>query len=532
MNTPSYDARSKSEVLQRLQILDIQKEQVLHDVSLLAASASGTSIAFIGIWDDGRLFLKGRQGIEPCQLHLEDVDILAWAVSQAEEVVVEDTNLHQSFASAPLVTGKMGVRFYAGVPVHAEGVAVGTLCVLGTEPKTVTTDLLRCLQALGRQVERHLEFCLLELLLRDRKAALRKALAQAETVAAESAMTSRRFQTLFQGLPVGCSVLDIEGHVIEWNAANEEIFGYTAEEIVAREIFEVLPPESRVEARKSYADLIRSGGRRASVERQIVRRDGSLVSILSSSVPLYGSAGELIGVIGTSVDISCRKEVEQQLLETSHVIEAQKAALAEANQRLANLATTDQLTTLHNRRSFDEFLERQIMIAKSAQLGLSLILLDVDDFKSYNDAHGHLEGDLVLAGVGAILKATVLEGHFAARYGGEEFVVVLPGTDLLTAAKIATRIRRAIEAAKWPKRRITASFGVADFGSDSIDMATLLETADQRLYAAKAAGRNIVIASGPSGIDLDASRSIEAQDHQDLHAAIPNARHRHPATSG
>jgi diguanylate cyclase (GGDEF)-like protein len=123
---------------------------------------------------------------------------------------------------------------------------------------------------------------------------------------------------------------------------------------------------------------------------------------------------------------------------------------------------------------------------------LSLVMLDVDKFKLFNDSFGHQAGDEVLRKVGAILPKYVEEMGVAARYGGEEFALILPDTNAETAIKVAESVRRAIECAIWPHRPITASLGIATTTSALNAEATLLAAADAALYASKNAGRNRV----------------------------------------
>jgi diguanylate cyclase (GGDEF)-like protein len=135
---------------------------------------------------------------------------------------------------------------------------------------------------------------------------------------------------------------------------------------------------------------------------------------------------------------------------------------------------------------------------------LSLLLLDIDHFKNYNDTSGHPEGDAVLKAVGQILRGSVREDDVAARYGGEEFVVVYPGASKAQALALAENLRHAVEShpfahgARQPCGRVTLSGGVATFPDDSRSGADLVQCADQALYAAKDAGRNRIVAARPN----------------------------------
>jgi len=188
-----------------------------------------------------------------------------------------------------------------------------------------------------------------------------------------------------------------------------------------------------------------------------------------------------------------------QLQDTQSELEAQndelhrtQAVLAEANGRLEALATTDGLTGVKNHRAFRDRLSEEWDRQSRSKAPLSLILLDVDRFKQYNDTYGHPGGDEVLKNVARLLSENARDVDFVARYGGEEFVVVAPSTDPAGAVHLAERLRSAIESAEWPQRAITASFVVATVTPSTASPSDLIAEADAALYRSKEAGRNRV----------------------------------------
>ena len=168
-----------------------------------------------------------------------------------------------------------------------------------------------------------------------------------------------------------------------------------------------------------------------------------------------------------------------------------RARLFEQTERLAS---TDGLTGVLNHRTFQSRLDEQLAFAQRYGKQLSVVLCDVDRFKSINDAHGHPVGDLVLRGVARIISAEARATDVVARYGGEEFAVVMPETDGAGALVIAERIRTRLEEATFPTElgpvRVTLSLGVATFPCDGKEKARLVEVADACLYHAKRSGRN------------------------------------------
>ena len=194
-------------------------------------------------------------------------------------------------------------------------------------------------------------------------------------------------------------------------------------------------------------------------------------------------------------DLTERKQAEQRIHDYAVILEIQKRELEQANRELCDLATTDGLTGLKNHRAFQERLQGDCETAERHQTPLSLLLLDVDHFKQFNDTFGHPAGDAVLKQVARLLEHTMRDCDFVARYGGEEFVVVLPQTDQAGALRAAERCRAAVENADWDCRAVTASFGVATLSLDCTGSDALIAAADQALYAAKFNGRNQVMHS-------------------------------------
>ncbi|MFZ5755168.1 MAG: GGDEF domain-containing protein [Bacillota bacterium] len=166
-------------------------------------------------------------------------------------------------------------------------------------------------------------------------------------------------------------------------------------------------------------------------------------------------------------------------------------ALANATfiRRLEREAETDFLTDFFNKRALRNMLFTELERTRRYGTPLSVIFLDVDYFKAYNDTYGHVAGDVVLQKAAEIIKNSIRSVDIAGRYGGEEFVIILPGTEKEGAAKVAERIRKSIEIYPFPYRQVTASLGIAlAKNNDSAD--SLLERADQACYEAKRQGKN------------------------------------------
>jgi diguanylate cyclase (GGDEF)-like protein len=160
-----------------------------------------------------------------------------------------------------------------------------------------------------------------------------------------------------------------------------------------------------------------------------------------------------------------------------------------------NQSLTDPLTGVHNRRSFDSRFEEEFLRAQRYKVACSLILVDIDYFKQYNDTFGHTAGDEALKAVATLLKADVRIHDLVARYGGEEFAIILPNTDIKGAMVMGERFRRSIQRAAWKHKQLTISVGVGSLRDGTQKPIDLLKESDMALYKAKQSGRNLVIGS-------------------------------------
>ncbi|GIV15300.1 MAG: hypothetical protein KatS3mg022_0735 [Armatimonadota bacterium] len=286
-----------------------------------------------------------------------------------------------------------------------------------------------------------------------------------------------RFRELFDNVPVACYTFDASGVIYEWNRAATLLYGWHEYEVLTHSIFDTI---IREEDRGLMQELIQQvmHGEGSVVESIDRCRDGSTRYVLRSLFPLHGAAGEVVGGICASVDITQRIEYEREL-----------RAL---NERLESLAFTDALTGLLNHRALQDKLTEMFAIARNGGQTFSFILLDIDHFKRFNDACGHQAGDEVLRLVAQVLRENSPANSFVARYGGEELSVLLPGHRLEDAIIVAEALRQAIAATPNPYRQITASFGVAKYMPYMHSPSDVVEVADAALYEAKRAGRNCV----------------------------------------
>lgn len=305
-------------------------------------------------------------------------------------------------------------------------------------------------------------------------AEMRKSLQQSQT----------RFQRVVETATEGILMFDEDFRITFANEKMASVLGYAIGEMVGRP-YESLIPESHIQLVR-YQEMQRRLGNDSIYECPLVGKDGKERWFIISATAIVGDSGLFEGSFAMLSDITERREME--------------LALAESNRRLTEMSHTDSLTGIANRRLFDRVLEREYARLLRTKSQLSVILLDLDHFKDYNDEYGHVMGDACLRQIGAVLAECVGRSlDLAARYGGEEFACILPDTGLQASVEMAEKIRRRIaglniEHSKSPVAPyVTASFGVITVHhSPNLSPADIVNLADRMLYRAKAAGRNCI----------------------------------------
>jgi polar amino acid transport system substrate-binding protein len=300
--------------------------------------------------------------------------------------------------------------------------------------------------------------------------------------------SENKFRTLFQYATVGVALIDKDGHPAMANRALQEMLGYNEDELKGMSFHEFTHPDDIPLSDTLFKELMAGKRDHFKMEkRYITKSDDEVWGSLGVSI-LRHSGDSTATIIATIEDITERKKAEQILIEQS---------------------TTDNLSTLANRRLFDEFLGKEWRRSARYQSDFSIIMLDIDYFKSFNDHYGHPAGDNCIRKIGTAIKAIVKRpGDLAARYGGEEFSIILPSTDITGAMAIATQIKKSINALAIPHDQseisdhVTVSIGIASaVATANSRHQELLEQADQALYTAKREGRNRIVGSSYSATE-------------------------------
>lgn len=306
---------------------------------------------------------------------------------------------------------------------------------------------------------------------------------------------SRAFAVqLMRDLVVPTFVLDATGHVLIWNNALVKLTGVAADNVIGtkdhwqgfykheRPCLADLVLEGNFKAEDWYAE-VRSSSKR---ERRIsaenwcnLPRSKSSRYLAIDAGPIFSDQGELLAVVETLRDITEQKRAENELLRLAHL---------------------DGLTGIANRRSFDVHLAELWKNARRSEEPLSILLIDIDHFKAFNDSLGHQAGDECLRGLAKLLASSLVSPNdLAARYGGEEFAIILPSTDDDGARIVADRIRSAIRrsAIEHPASPtssfVSVSIGTASARNFQRSAADLISIADRALYLAKKNGRNQIV---------------------------------------
>lgn len=268
-------------------------------------------------------------------------------------------------------------------------------------------------------------------------------------------------------------MIDPVGRVTYWNPAAEQMFGFAEAEVTGKGLHDLIVPERYLErAHAGFSRFAATGegpaiGRTTTFRAKHRNGDEFPVDVSLSAIKLRGQ-WSAVGIVRNATE---RVQTEE---------------------RLKQLATTDTLTGICNRRHFDETLASEIDRAARFSSPLSLILFDIDHFKRVNDTFGHQAGDRVLTQLAVTVGSTIRTVDLFARWGGEEFVVLLPGSDLNAGRLLAEKLRMALEKQPFSDvGQVTCSFGVAEY-TPGDNMDALIKKVDRCLYHAKASGRNRV----------------------------------------
>ena len=296
---------------------------------------------------------------------------------------------------------------------------------------------------------------------------------------------------MVQTIEVGIIVLDKNYNIKLWNSFMENHSGVSPNDLKDKNLFQEFPDlESKwLKQKMESVFLLRNRSFISWEQRPYVFK-------FKNFRPITGRADHMYQNVTLQPLMSLNGEVSHISMIIYDVtdIAVSKLQLNSANKILERLSQTDELTQLHNRRHWQECMEREFERFSRYDTPASLVMLDIDHFKKINDQYGHQTGDVVIQRVAHILNQSLRETDYAGRYGGEEFSVVLANTDGADAICFTERLRKKIEAIEFTIENevfnVTISLGICDLSDSIKDSSTWISHADKALYRAKLNGRN------------------------------------------
>lgn len=324
---------------------------------------------------------------------------------------------------------------------------------------------------------------------------------------------SQKLLTQFlEAIPVGIGVLDSNGHPYYLNDKAKSILGkriipQTNKEDISKIYNIYVSGTNQIYPNENLPVIKALEGEISSADDMEIHQNNQVIPIESWATPIYDETGKILYAMVAFQDITPRKAMEKTLkdynLSLKQEVYARTKELLKANKQLSHLANLDGLTKIANRRRFDEYLKQQWQRHLRQQQFLSLILIDIDYFKLYNDFYKHQMGDDCLIRVAQTISNVIKRPtDLFARYGGEEFAVILPETSPQGAFKVAQLIQNAISQLQIPHEKslinsyVTLSIGIASIiPTSQLTMENFIKQSDESLYQAKHEGRNRIISN-------------------------------------
>lgn len=459
----------RGELLRELQLLDGAPDAEMDDLVTLATVICGKPMGAVTLLDETTLRTRAHVGVSgDVTVPVED-SMCQFTVQGTELLMVEDLESQAGLHHARIWLDA-GIRFYAGMPLISDsGTAIGALCVMDSQPSTLTPEQQLVMAVLSRQVSR---------LLQTRKHALAM-----ERMAQEREREKRSIDLILDHVPVSIYLKDRAGRLRYYNQTLADRFKIDRTAWLGKSNYDLWPHEI-ADALKVTEDKVFETGKTNVGFASIPEPDGTISHFKTYEIRCISVDNQPM-LAGSAIDLTEQMRREEELRTT-------RDELQDANEKLSSLALTDALTGLWNRRAFNARLETDVMAAQRSKRPLTLLLLDVDHFKSVNDRFGHPYGDRVLREIAAILGRAKRAEDIACRFGGEEFAVLLPDTDIHAARCLADRILELTRGYAWQKTPITVSIGLSMCRTDCLSD-DLIDEADAALYHAKREGRDRVV---------------------------------------
>lgn len=461
-------------------VLDARPETEFDEIARLASAVCRTPISAVMLLDERRQWFRASGALRLHEISI-GVGFCEEALLRSPLMILEDTAVDPGFRLDPQVTRDPHLRFFAGAAFFEDdGRPIGVLCVADTVPRVLTSEQEEALGLLLRQLKARMD-------LRRQHLALTDLLREKERSSASLRASEELFRAFMNASPFLSYIKDAAGRLLFYNRSFAKRFGVNEYAWLGR-TDDLLWARSRSAPIRVHDLEVMAGGRMIESEERIRAADGTVTTWKTYKFPCHDSAGNTL-LAGVAVDMT--EEVARKA-----ELERYQEEMQEANEQLRRLSVTDELTSLRNRRAFEERLVLEFSIARRRKRDLAVLLLDVDHFKRINDQWGHIAGDAVLRRLSAVLRTTVRLPDLVARYGGEEFVMLLPESGLDAAMGLAKRLMERIASETWDHEPVTVSIGITALSDSLVNGFQLVAQADEALYAAKRTGRNRVVKYG------------------------------------
>lgn len=439
--------------LKKYDILDTESDVVFDNMVQLASYICKTPIAAISLVDEDRQWFKAIFGLNAKETS-RDVAFCAHTILEEDSLIIENALNDERFFDNPLVTGDPHIRFYAGVSlVTPNGIHLGTLCVIDTEARRITSEQLSAIKTLAYSVMAHLE-------LRLSHKEIRKYVDELQLSA-----------TIFETASENIVVTDANNCFITVNPAFTKTTGYTLEDVIGKSP-KILKSGMQTPEfySKMWKDLNRDGQWTGELCNK--RKNGELYIEWLSIKVIYNEDKTVKMYMATFSDITEKKQADEIIWKQ---------------------ANYDLLTNLPNRHLFSDCLKREMKIANRTKKLLAILFIDLDYFKEVNDTYGHEVGDVLLIEVAKRINNTIRATDTVARMGGDEFIAILSAVedenDINKVAKLIIKKLSMPFDLNGINITISASIGISIYPKDSLLEKELLIYADKAMYNAKKDGK-------------------------------------------